>query len=87
LFSKLVSIENADKKFTSIGRAISFVNRGHAEWIEPNKRIRFIELGKQILQAQRQTEAHLLDDRGGVVFWNGDDRDPLARHEPGEIIS
>src|SRR5262245_43825331 len=90
LSQNLVSIENGSKRFTTLGRAISFVKRGHAEWIEPQKRIRFIELGKRIRYAQEQVEEHLLDDRGGVVFWNGSSEkegQPNPRCIPGQVRS
>jgi len=85
--TNLVQIENSTKKFTSLGRALSFVRRGHAEWIEPQKKIRFLDIAQAMRTAHEQVEQHLLDERGGVMFWNGSDHNPLATHRPGEARS
>jgi len=38
-------------------------------------------------QESRSEELLFAQNRGGVLYWNGDDRNPYAMHKPGEVIS
>lgn len=73
--SQNISIENREKKFTSRKAAVSFVERGIAEWTtEARKAIRFLEPEEQFkARAARQEQRYwseIAAQRGGkeVIF-------------------
>ena len=69
--------------YTSPHRAESFVRRGLAEWKDNKQSIQFTIEN----QASRIFEQEFKKNRGDVVFWNGDSKDPCAMFKPGEIVS
>ena len=73
-------------RYTSRRRADDFVRRGVAE-LTPTG-LRFLDDVQSLRVAQREQresgDVSILQDRGGVVWWNGCDSRPFARHEPGK---
>jgi hypothetical protein len=38
-------------------------------------------------QESRNMELLFAQNRGGMLYWNGNDRNPYAMHRPGEVVS
>lgn len=68
-------------RYTSPERAASFCRRGMAEMY--GGKLRFTLLN----QVDRSEESEFARNRGGMLYWNGSDRDPCAMHRPGEVVS
>lgn len=80
------------KAFTSLRSAKGLVERRRAAWVGPSE----IEILSEVLQQQLEqkyrdelweSEVRLGIIRKGAAWWNGSDRNPLARHRPGEVRS
>jgi hypothetical protein len=85
----LVQIANPanGKSYTSQKRALKHIRRGQACFL-PDGRLYFYTPSQLVELRERE----IIDTaiglcRGGIVFWNGSDRDPLALHRPGEVVS
>ncbi len=79
--SRIIEIMNpieGGKRYTTNKRALDFVRRGIAR----------IEKGKLLFseenQIQRQAEFEFRKNRGNVLWWNGNSRDPRATYAPGQ---
>lgn len=95
LSQRLIPIENGTKKYTSLGCAISAVQRGRAIFVDTSgneiqsaivpqgARLHFLESIEIVREQQRR--AIQRDRTSGAILWNGDD--PNGIHIPGEVRS
>ena len=89
--TRLITILNplpGESRYTSVKNAERMVRRGLAvrrrEGIQilPVEQIRRLEA----LRARSQADDRMIEERGGVLWWNGCDHRPAAAHRPGENV-
>lgn len=86
---RIVNPRQGHAEFTSERAARKYVERRKiARWVDENKEAiffyhdTFVEPDQKAVLAEMQAKSRVL---GTVLFWNGDDADPLAIHRPGEV--
>jgi hypothetical protein len=88
--NRVVRIANpvsGGKKYTSLKRVLGFLRSGRGKMTLEGE---FMFYDSPSLVARREAEevdASIRRHRGGVVYWNGDDKNPMAQHRPGEARS
>ena len=89
--SRLTTILNAlpgQARYTSAKNAERLVRRGFAIatrtgiTLLPVEQIRRLEAQYALIQA----DDRMIQERGGVLWWNGCDHHPAAAHRPGENV-
>lgn len=91
--SKTVQILNpspSGKRYTSRKNAERLVQRGMAIYVRGRSAIEYVAaqwlttLGAY--EAARRMDDRFIEERGGVLWWNGCDHRPNACHVPGENV-
>jgi len=70
------------QKYTTYASAQNFVRKGMAEFDRAGTLHFTLDN-----QSSRSEEVEFANNRGGVLFWNGEVRDRYAKHFPGEVRS
>jgi hypothetical protein len=91
LKSRLTSILNAlpnQARYTSAKNAERLVRRGLATITRAGITLLPVEQIRRLdaLQALSQADDRMIQERGGVLWWNGCDHHPAAAHRPGENV-
>lgn len=83
---RIVNPRPGSAPYTSIRAAMKYVRRKIARFTEEGELFFFngnrSDEERKTAQAEVQSKARRL---GKIVFWNGEDGDPLAIHRPGEV--